>query len=274
MYPTGSTVQLYTQASTVFSQLDVNNVFLGERNTFRDVEARRICLTSDVRRKRDIRTLSRAEATDLVRRLSVFTYSIDNRRAAGVMALTVPAQYSENNTVDYISLLMHLWVSVQDIHQKIDQLQKRKKHRSKKSPDGLLRRSLSHAPSGTGWCYGHRSVHPPSVSVEQRFQTQGTTTIAPQTTRGCTQSEFCWPWFSYPDRFDANGLLVGYLLQRVMVSSLTDPQDKEEEFFNQYSIEGMNDTPQPPKRKDDEEERKKKSLAKSLLPIGVIGGGR
>ena len=276
VYPVGSTVQLYEQASVIFSQLDVDNVFNGERNTFRDIEARRICLTSDVRRKQDIRPLSRADATELVRRLSVFTYSIDSRRAAGVMANTVPEHYSENNTVDYISLLMHLWVSVQDVHQKIDKLQKRKKHRSKKSPDGIRRNPIHATTSGP-----HFGVH---------------------TTPGC-ETAFCLGRAAFPNAGENNGrnssndntwmyavgillalvliprplvkhtrgLLTGYLLHRIVVSSMTDPREREDEFFNQYSIEGMNDNT-PPKKKDDEQERKKKSSpAKSLLPIGVIG---
>lgn len=120
-------VNLYPQASGVFGQLGVNNTFTGPRNVFRDVEVRRLHVTSDRSQKEDVRPLDPAAATELVRAVSPFLYRLDGEPAAGLMADDAPSEYVRRSagdgtlSLDYHSLVAHLWASVQHAHRRIGQ---------------------------------------------------------------------------------------------------------------------------------------------------------
>lgn len=132
MTPDGR-ISLYPQARRLFSQLGAANVFTAERNVFRDLEARRLYLTSDRGRKRNIQALDGATATRLVRGLRPCTYSLDGEPAAGMLADEAPpelARHTEGGAgplaLDYPGLLAHLWASVQDAHHRIDRVEEEK----------------------------------------------------------------------------------------------------------------------------------------------------
>lgn len=131
--------QLYPQASTVFSSLASNNEFVGDMNTFRDIMVRQIHVTSDRSRKEDVQTLRPDRGTDVVRNLPAFTYTIDGNAAAGLMADTAPPAHvrrvgGDNGSLslDYNSMLSYLWASVQDAHDRLDAMERRKTRRKRK----------------------------------------------------------------------------------------------------------------------------------------------
>lgn len=101
-------------------------MFRGTVNTFNgDVQMRRCHVTSDEREKEDIRPLTPERAVDLVRHVQPYTYRIDQRKAAGVLAGDVPSEFTlGGNSVDYNSLFVHLWAAVQDLQARVDALEK------------------------------------------------------------------------------------------------------------------------------------------------------
>ena len=79
-------VDLYPQASRIFSQLDSENVFTGARNVFQNIEVRRLHVTSDSRHKDHIEAIECQHALDLVRQIVPRRYTIDGQPAAGMLA--------------------------------------------------------------------------------------------------------------------------------------------------------------------------------------------
>lgn len=120
-------IDLFPQASRVFGQLARPNTFTGQTNTFCDVVARRIHVTSDADQKTNLRPLSDRDAEDLVRRIVPYHYLIDGRMAAGVLAQDVPEVYASRTpggtlVVDYTSLLAELWGAVRHLSHRLDAL--------------------------------------------------------------------------------------------------------------------------------------------------------
>ena len=120
-------INLFPQASRLFGMLGQSNTFVGPTNTFQDVVARRVHVTSDATQKQEAQPLSDADAERLVRNLVPYRYVIDGRPAAGVLAQDVPASYTRRLsdgtlTVDYTSLLAELWGAVRHLSQRVDDL--------------------------------------------------------------------------------------------------------------------------------------------------------
>ena len=121
-------INLYVQASRIFGQLGSSNEFSGTVNSFRDVVARRVHVTSDIREKAALEPLDEARADALVRGTNTYRYAIDGRIAAGVLAHEVPPEYrgqlpDGRATVDYNSLLAELWTSVRRLLRRVDALE-------------------------------------------------------------------------------------------------------------------------------------------------------
>lgn len=134
-------VNLYPQASQFFGQLRVSNVFTAPLNTFQDVCARRIRVTSDRNQKENLQPIPDAEGTALVRQTVPYRYTIDGQVAAGLLADEVPAQYAGGDpaarSVDYNSLLAELWAAVRDAHERLDALEQHvTRHRDDSSGSG------------------------------------------------------------------------------------------------------------------------------------------
>jgi hypothetical protein len=121
-------VNLYGQASLIFSQLHQPNTFTGETNTFRTVVVQRLQTTSDMTLKTDIVPMDGATATGHVRNIQMYHYRLDGVPTAGVMAQELPEAYTMRHpstghlTVDYQSLLAELWSSVRHAHDRLDAL--------------------------------------------------------------------------------------------------------------------------------------------------------
>lgn len=127
-------IQLFPQASAVFGQLAQNNEFTGECNVFRDIQVRRMHITSDRRRKADVQPIDPADATKVVRGVPAYTYTVDGQAAAGLMADDAPAECvrmrtrggdgdgggAAHLTLDYNAMLAYLWASLQDAHARLD----------------------------------------------------------------------------------------------------------------------------------------------------------
>lgn len=105
------------------------HTFEGNTNTFRDIVARRVFITSDPREKSDRTPLSPRGATRTVRGLRPHRYTLDGQEAAGLLADEVPTAYVRQCgpggplVVDYQSLLAELWASVQHAHARLDALE-------------------------------------------------------------------------------------------------------------------------------------------------------
>jgi hypothetical protein len=113
------------QASRLFGQLDKPNVFTGECNTFQEVVARRIHVTSDAGEKQNLQPMVGDDAEQLVRRIVPHRYLLDGRPAAGVLAQDVPVSYTTHSpdgtlSVDYTALLAELWGAVRHLVQRVD----------------------------------------------------------------------------------------------------------------------------------------------------------
>ena len=117
------------QAAEYFPQLGENNVFTGSRNVFRGaIEVRRCHVLSDPACKEGLGLLDPRESAELVRGIRPHLYRVDGRLAAGIMADSVPVEYTSPSdmmgggvgaptvlTVDYNSLLSHLWAAVRSV---------------------------------------------------------------------------------------------------------------------------------------------------------------
>ena len=166
-------INLYPQARDVFVKLEDDNVFTGELNVFRDIEAQRVCVVSDPRRKTDVRPMDETTATRLVRETRAYTYKIDGQPAAGVMATDVPRDYIQQKsandplTVDYTSLLMHLWTSVQHLHRRMDDVARVVEER-KVQPDPM---AYVHRPLCSGGSSSAASSFRPAPSLPLRRMT-------------------------------------------------------------------------------------------------------
>lgn len=123
--PTGAPAGLPSAPRQLFSQLEENNVFQGNLNTFNgDVQMRRCHVTSDEREKQEIQPLSPERAVEMVKRIQPYTYQIDQRKAAGVLAGDVPPEFTlGGNSVDYNSLFVHLWAAVQNLQARVEALE-------------------------------------------------------------------------------------------------------------------------------------------------------
>ena len=123
-------VDLFSQASLFFGQLNAPNVFTAPVNTFQDVVARRLHATSDPLRKSDVSPLPETEALALVRAVPAYRYDLDGRRAAGVLASDVPEAYVHRmpdgtRCVDYNSLVAELWAGVRDLTRRLEECERR-----------------------------------------------------------------------------------------------------------------------------------------------------
>lgn len=122
-------LDLYTQASDFFGRLATDNVFTGGRNTFQGhITVRRCHVTSDSRHKEDLVPLSGPDSARMVRTVVPYGYTIDGECAAGLMAEDVPSEYTRESpvdgtkTVDYNSLLAHLWAAVRELQGQVEEL--------------------------------------------------------------------------------------------------------------------------------------------------------
>ena len=97
---------------------DLPNVFTGDQNVFQQITANRVHFLSDERCKSDIRPVAPNEALALLRALRPKHYNLEGSGpAVGFLSQDVPSEFVTTNAdgiraVDYISLFAHLWVVV------------------------------------------------------------------------------------------------------------------------------------------------------------------
>lgn len=144
-------VELYGQAVQFFGSLHADNRFTGPRNSFRAVQAEEFQVVSDARLKRDVRPLDGRRSLALLRALQPREYRMmgadatGGRLAAGMLAQEVPVEYTapllhhhtppphvvaaQDDTgpplrsVDYNSLLAHLWNAVRGLDRRVTELE-------------------------------------------------------------------------------------------------------------------------------------------------------
>ena len=118
-------INLFTQAKKLFGLLEEPNHFTGTVNTFQDLVARRVVVSSDRRRKTNIRPVDEEMASRTIMRIVPQYYLLDGVPAAGVLADEVPAHCRYLNapdgtqTVDYTALLAELWASTRHLHRRL-----------------------------------------------------------------------------------------------------------------------------------------------------------
>ena len=121
-------INLFSQASKIFGQLNANNVFTAPLNTFQDLIVRRIQVTSDASQKTDIQVFSDTEGMRLSQQVAAYRCCIDGRPAAGFLAHEVPVEFTRRTdagtlVVDYNALVAALWASVRCAHERLDSLE-------------------------------------------------------------------------------------------------------------------------------------------------------
>lgn len=118
-------------------------------NVFRDVELRRVFVTSDPARKDDVERIAPDHATRIVRNQPGVLYTLDGMRTAGLMADVAPPECRRTSgtsgdlTLDYNGMLSFLWASVQDAHDRLDALERHVDERARRPIKKKRKRSTT-----------------------------------------------------------------------------------------------------------------------------------